>query len=79
MEGTASGHDSGFGISPTYEEINWAGLSFTPSQFESVTSLDPADWKAEIALHTDLFTQLAHHLPAELVQTKAELEQRLAA
>ncbi len=79
LEGTAPGRDSGFGISPTYEEINWTGLSFTPSQFDSVTSLDPADWKAEIALHTELFTRLAYHLPKELVQTKAELEQRLAA
>jgi phosphoenolpyruvate carboxykinase (GTP) len=30
-------------------------------------------------LHEELFKQLAHHLPTALVQTKAAIEQRLAA
>ena len=79
LEGTAKGQETGFGVSPTYAEITWDGLDFTPAQFATVTSLDKADWKHEIALHTELFTQLAYHLPAELVATKAQLEQRLAA
>ena len=79
LEGTAKGQDTGFGVSPTYGEITWDGLDFTPAQFATVTSLDKADWKHEIALHTELFSQLAYHLPAELVATKAQLEQRLAA
>ncbi len=79
LEGTAKGQETGFGVSPTYGEITWDGLEFTPAQFATVTSLDKADWKHEIALHTELFTQLAYHLPAELVATKAQLEQRLAA
>ncbi len=79
LEGTAKGQETGFGVSPTYGEITWDGLDFTPAQFATVTSLDKADWKHEIALHTELFTQLAYHLPAELVATKAQLEQRLAA
>jgi phosphoenolpyruvate carboxykinase (GTP) len=41
--------------------------------------MDKADWRKEVELHTELFTQLAHHLPNALVQTKAELEKRLAA
>jgi phosphoenolpyruvate carboxykinase (GTP) len=44
-----------------------------------VTSIDKAAWKEELALHEDLFKQLAHHLPTELVKTKAAIEQRLAA
>ena len=79
LEGTAKGTETGFGVSPTYGEITWDGLDFTPAQFDTVTSLDKADWKAEIALHTELFTQLAYHLPAELTATKLQLEQRLAA
>ncbi len=79
LEGNAKGTETGFGVSPTYGEITWDGLDFTPAQFETVTSLDKADWKAEIALHTELFTQLAYHLPAELTATKLQLEQRLAA
>jgi phosphoenolpyruvate carboxykinase (GTP) len=30
-------------------------------------------------LHDELFTQLAYHLPKEMVETKAALEKRLAA
>ena len=79
IEGKATGSDSGFGVSPVYNEINWTGLEFSQAQFDSVTSLDKAAWKQEIALHTELFTQLEYHLPKELVETKAQLEQRLAA
>ncbi len=79
LEGNASGYETGFGVSPNYDEITWDGLDFTPAQFATVTSLDKADWKQEIALHTELFTQLAYHLPQELNATKARLEERLAA
>ena len=79
LEGNTTGQDTGFGISPTYGEITWEGLDFTPAQFATVTHMDKADWKHEIALHTELFTQLAYHLPQELNTTKAQLEQRLAA
>ncbi|APW41261.1 phosphoenolpyruvate carboxykinase (GTP) [Rhodoferax saidenbachensis] len=79
IEGKATGTETGFGVAPQYSEIIWTGLDFTQAQFDSVTSLNKADWKAEIALHTELFTQLAYHLPKELEETKTQLEQRLAA
>ncbi|MEI6801570.1 MAG: phosphoenolpyruvate carboxykinase (GTP) [Burkholderiales bacterium] len=77
LEGKASGTATGFGVTPAYTEITWTGLDFSPEQFATVTSLDKDAWKQEIALHTDLFKQLAYHLPQELVATKARLEQRL--
>ena len=79
IEGTTQGIENGFGVSPAYSEITWTGLDFTPAQFDSVTSLDKAAWKEEFVLHGELFTQLAYHLPAALVETKARLEARLAA
>ena len=79
IEGTTMGVDNGFGISPAFDEITWTGLDFTKAQFATVTSLDKADWKTEIGLHTELFKQLAYHLPAQLENTKAQLAQRLAA
>ena len=79
IEGKSMGVDNGFGISPAFDEITWTGLDFTKAQFATATSLDKADWKTEIALHTELFKQLAYHLPAQLESTKAQLEQRLAA
>jgi phosphoenolpyruvate carboxykinase (GTP) len=79
LEGTAAGAENGFGISPTYSEITWTGLDFSQAQFNSVTSLDKDAWKQEFALHDEHFTQLAYHLPKELLQTKAKLEQLLTA
>jgi phosphoenolpyruvate carboxykinase (GTP) len=79
LEGQASGQETLFGVSPTYGEITWDGLDFSAEQFKTVTSIDTADWAAELALHTEHFQQLAHHLPQGLVDTKAQLEARLAA
>ena len=55
------------------------GLDFSPAQFQQVTSIDPAAWKAELALHAELFQQLAYHLPDALVETKAQIQARLEA
>jgi phosphoenolpyruvate carboxykinase (GTP) len=79
IEGSASGVDQPFGISPTYEELNWTGLNFSQDQFNTVTSFDKAAWQAELKLHTELFTQLKHNLPPALEATRVKLEQRLAA
>ncbi|AVQ82724.1 MULTISPECIES: phosphoenolpyruvate carboxykinase (GTP) [unclassified Variovorax] len=67
------------GVSPRYEDLNWTGLDFSAEQFATVTSIDKAAWDAELKLHSELFKQLEHHLPKELPQTKAAIEQRLAA
>lgn len=77
IEGKVQGEDHAFGISPTYDEITWDGLDFSREQFASVTDMNPADWKAELDLHTEHFNKLAYHLPQELVDTKAKMEARI--
>ena len=79
IEGKASGVEHLIGVSPTYEELNWTGLNFTAEQFKTVTSIDKVAWTAELKLHEELFTQLAYHLPQALLDTKAQIEKRLAA
>jgi phosphoenolpyruvate carboxykinase (GTP) len=79
IEGKAAGVEHLIGVSPTYEELNWTGLNFTAEQFKTVTSIDKAAWTAELKLHEELFTQLAYHLPQALLDTKAQIEKRLAA
>jgi phosphoenolpyruvate carboxykinase (GTP) len=79
VEGRGQGVENIFGLSPRYQDLTWTGLDFTPAQFTQVTDIDRAAWRAELDLHTELFTQLAYHLPAELTDTKARLEARLAA
>ena len=79
IEGNAKGQDHVTGVSPSYEDLNWTGLDFSAEQFKTVTSMDKAAWLKELELHTELFQQLAHHLPKELGETKTALERRLAA
>jgi phosphoenolpyruvate carboxykinase (GTP) len=79
IEGVVNGDDNGFGISPTFNEINWNGLDFNADQFQTVTQIDKAAWKEEFVLHTELFQQLAYHLPPVLLETKSILEQRITA
>ena len=76
LEGQVQGEDHAFGISPTYDEINWEGLDFSRQQFDSVTDINPEHWKAELGMHTELFQKLAYHLPQALIDTKAQLETR---
>jgi phosphoenolpyruvate carboxykinase (GTP) len=75
IEGTAQGQDNVFGISPTFEEINWSGLNFTREQFHTVSHIDPLAWQQEMVLHGELFEQLAHHLPQALRDTRERMLQ----
>ncbi len=79
LEGQTTGTQTMFGTSPTYGDINWTGLDFSAAQFDSVTSINKAAWQDELGLHTELFNQLAYHLPKELEETKARLQDRLNA
>ena len=79
IEGKATGVENVFGISPAYGEITWTGLDFSASQFDTVTSIDKAAWKAEMELHNTLFEQLSYKLPQALRDAKTALQARLAA
>ena len=77
IEGQAEGTEHVFGVSPRYEDLTWTGLDFSREQFQQVSSLDHDAWVQELKLHDELFQQLAYHLPTELTDTKARIEQRL--
>lgn len=79
IEGKVQGRQNIFGITPEYAEMNWTGLDFTAQQFDTATSVNKAAWLKEMELHGTLFDQLAHNLPQALLETKALIEQRLAA
>ena len=79
IEGRAQGAENAFGISPRYEDLNWNGLNFPKEQFGRIIGMDHADWQQELALHEELFTKLAYHLPAELGATKQRIAGKLAA
>jgi len=78
VEGSVEGALTAFGLTPRYEDLDWSGLDFDRARFELVTDLDAASWAGELALHDELFRQLAHRLPAELPQVRRRIAARLA-
>ncbi len=79
IEGDAQGTEHVFGVSPNYAELNWTGLNFSAEQFHKVTHIDKAAWTKELVLHDELFQQLAHNMPEELITIKHQIAKRLAA
>jgi len=79
IEDEAKGKEHFYGLSPAYEEFNWNGLDFTPEQFHSVTSIDKAQWLAELKLHDALFEQIDARLPKALRDTRQRIEKLLTA
>jgi len=79
IEDEAKGQEHFYGLSPTYEEINWKGLDFTPEQFQAVTSIDKQQWLDELKLHDVLFEQIDARLPKALRDTRQRIEKLLSA
>ena len=79
VHGKAAGQEHVFGISPSYDDLQWQGLDFTRGQYATVTSIDHAAWREEAKLHAELFQQLAQGLPPELERTRQGIEAKLAA
>jgi phosphoenolpyruvate carboxykinase (GTP) len=78
IDGNGGGTEHVFGVTPDHDDLNWQGLDFGADKFEAVTRIDAAEWRAEMALHDELFRQLGAKVPAELLQAKAAIEARLA-
>jgi phosphoenolpyruvate carboxykinase (GTP) len=77
VDGKAKGKETIFGICPEYKDLHWDGLDFSVEQFNDVMSVSKSDWQAEVQLHSELFEQLKHRLPAELLATRSKIEQRI--
>ncbi len=68
-----------FGISPSYEDLNWTGLNFTKEQFADVMSMGKAEWQEEMKLHAEEFDKLKDHMPADLEAYRQKLEKEVDA
>ena len=79
VEGKAEGEMNAFGLTPRYADLDWTGLDFDAEKYAQVSGLDAGTWAAELALHDELFRQLAYKLPPELPEVRQRLAARLAA
>ncbi len=74
IEGITPGIPTPLGISPSYQEINWEGSSFTPESFTEVMRVNKTLWLEELSLHQELFDKLVYNLPDRLLSIKKSLE-----
>jgi phosphoenolpyruvate carboxykinase (GTP) len=65
--GEVNAVESPIGWMPTYDDIDWTGLDFSPEQFESITTIDREEWKAELLQHAELFERMYDKLPKEFI------------
>lgn len=65
--GEVNAVESPIGWMPTYDDMDWTGLDFTPEQFESIMSIDREEWKAELLQHAELFERMYDKLPKEFI------------
>ena len=79
IEGSGTGTEHVFGVSPNYDDMTWEGVDFTREQFDQITAIDTAAWREELKLHDELFALLEQRLPAELLAVRKQLDQRLGA
>ncbi len=78
IAGRGEGVEHALGTTPRHADLHWAGMAFTPGQYEQVASVDRDAWREELALHEELFDKLRARLPQAMTDTKAALEARLA-
>jgi phosphoenolpyruvate carboxykinase (GTP) len=67
IRGESNAVESPIGWMPTYDDIDWTGLDFTPQQFESIMDIDREEWKSELLQHAELFEKMYDKLPKEFI------------
>ena len=77
IEGRSGGAEHVFGVSPRFEDLQWHGLDFARESYDRIMSVEPDDWRKELALHRELFDKLASRLPPALHETRARLVRQL--
>ncbi|MGJ8676581.1 MAG: phosphoenolpyruvate carboxykinase (GTP) [Akkermansiaceae bacterium] len=76
--GHASGHETGIGWVPEYDDFNFEGLDFSEDDFNKVMAFDPEEWKREVVSQGELFLKLFNSIPKELVYERELLSARLS-
>jgi phosphoenolpyruvate carboxykinase (GTP) len=77
VRGRAQGKETPIGWTPHYDDIEWAGLTFSREQFEALQQVDRDAWRREVMGHEELFLNVHDHLPPEMIYERELLICRL--
>ncbi|MEP6678725.1 MAG: phosphoenolpyruvate carboxykinase (GTP) [Betaproteobacteria bacterium] len=73
----AAATETPLGFMPSYRDLDWRGIDFDAARFDTVSSVDVAQWTRELASHDALFAKLGAKRPAALAAERTRLEERL--
>lgn len=65
VRGRAGSVESPLGWMPTYDDLEWEGLSFSHESFQALMAVDREEWKRELLGHEILLEELFDRLPRE--------------
>jgi phosphoenolpyruvate carboxykinase (GTP) len=77
-EGTAEAEETPIGNVPALGTLNVEGLDVSAEAMTELVAVDPGEWKAELPGIHEHFARFGDHLPNELHDQLANLEQRLS-
>jgi len=79
IKNNSSAIDTPIGRTPTYNDIDWAGLeSLSENDFNSIIKIDTDAWKQELNLQKEFLENLGTEVPRELIDECTQLEKRLS-
>lgn len=79
IQGRAAAEETVLGWMPRYEDIDGDGATaLDPTGFAELTRVDNALWRAEIALHAEMFERFLDRLPGEFLAYREQLALKLA-
>ncbi len=73
VEGRAAATATPLGHIPSYGDLDWTGIDYPAASFDTLTRVDAAEWRAELALHDELLQRLGDRLPTAVTQRRAAL------
>jgi len=77
VQGKVEGHDTPFGKSPLYEDLNWSGLDFDTDKFNSLMEFDLENSLREVEDVQNLYGPLGAQLPDEMIRQRELAHSRL--
>lgn len=77
VNGRGNAVEGPFGLVPCYNDLNWTGLDFTASDFDSITDTNRAAGLQEAEAQRELFDRFKDKLPPDLERQRQEFASRL--
>jgi phosphoenolpyruvate carboxykinase (GTP) len=76
-DGKVAGEEKFVGTVPKFGELNLDGLEFSEENWNALMTLDPEEWKNELATQEEFLTKVGAKLPQEIKDERAALIERI--